>query len=141
MSNGGGGGFGALVVLAVGGWLVFGGSSDDSKPTTTTKPASQVRTVSVPEPKRWDDSDICGHAVQTYFFIVMPPRYVDWRGNTHIFRSGAGNQYECLISGDRAILMWINDSGQSMRSDSTRVRVDPQGVLHVKTDMMEMEFE
>ncbi|MEX0955488.1 MAG: hypothetical protein WDZ83_09780 [Rhizobiaceae bacterium] len=134
---------GGILLLLAAGWFFFGGDSEDTKPSQeqTNNPVSPVRTVSVPEPKKWDDSQICGHAVQTYFVIVMPPRYIDWRGNTHIFRSESGNRYECLISGDRVILMWINDLGQSMRSDSTRVRVDPRGVLHVKTDMMAMEFE
>lgn len=87
----------------------------------------------------WDEAAICRAAVQTYFFLPAPPRPLGLEGTYLIWRSAAGNRYDCRIVAQRAHLRWTNGAGERMTSQSTRTRLTGQGLI-VVTDMGRRAF-
>ena len=87
----------------------------------------------------WPDREICRAALKTYFFLRTKPANALDSGEYFGFRSTAGNIYTCRVAGQRAEFRWVNASGESMESDSTRFRVSA-GTLIVQTDMMKETF-
>ena len=88
----------------------------------------------------WTDREICRAAVKTYFFLGRKPKDSADSGEYLGFSSASGNIYSCRIVGMRAEFRWVNVSGESMKSDSTRFRV-LEGALIVETDMKKERFE
>ena len=88
----------------------------------------------------WSDREICRAAVKTYFFLGRKPTDTADNGEYFGFSSAAGNTYTCRIAGQRAEFRWVNSSGETMKSDSTRFRVS-DGTLVVETDMKKERFE
>jgi len=87
----------------------------------------------------WTNREICRAAVKTYFFLDAKPTDTADNGEYFGFLSASGHVYTCRIEGTQAEFRWLNASGQSMTSKSTRFHVR-DGTLTVSTDMMEERF-
>jgi hypothetical protein len=146
--------FSLVPVLLVGiavffGWHVW--RSGDREAATAAVAAERapvaqkvqpLRVASSAKPVRsWNDYEICAAGVQTYFFLKSVPQYLGGQGEVHEFKSADGHRYNCSTSGDWVVLDWRNYSGEQMTSRSTRHWVDREGVLHIKTDLLEQAFE
>ncbi len=116
-----------------------------TKPAVTAETKSNASTLnnvaSVERSKTWSDDRICGHGLQTYFFVVMPPRIIDWQGSSWKFRTEAGNEMWCTLRGNQIEFQWTNGSGEPMVSQSTTYAILPNGKLHVKSDMQDISFD
>ena len=87
----------------------------------------------------WTNREICRAAVKTYFFLDAKPTDTADNGQFLGFLSASGNIYTCRIEGTKAEFRWLNASGQTMTSKSTRFHVR-DGMLTVYTNMMEERF-
>ena len=83
----------------------------------------------------WTNREICRAAVKTYFFLDAKPTDTADSGQYFGFLSASGNVYTCRIEDTRAEFRWLNASGQTMTSKSTRFHVRA-GMLTVYTDMV-----
>lgn len=133
---------GALLLFLAAGWFFIDGKVDEkAAPKETQKTASNERVENVKKTRSWDHMDICGRAVQTYFYIVTPPRVLDINGNTYSFEGKTGHHYNCRIEGERVALDWINLTGELMYSDSTRFSVGADRKLTVTTQDMTITYD
>lgn len=87
----------------------------------------------------WTNREICRAAAKTYFFLDAKPTDTADSGEFFGFVSASGWVYTCRIEGTQAEFRWLNASGQSMTSKSTRFDVR-DGLLTVYTDLKEERF-
>ena len=87
----------------------------------------------------WAHREICRAAIKTYFFLGAMPSDTTDSGQYFGYLSKLGNVYMCRIVGARAEFQWLNASGQTMTSKSTKFRVR-DGILTVQTDMKKERF-
>lgn len=138
-----------LGIAVVFGWHAWKSVNRETVPAAMAAgkaPAFQsekpVRVASIAKPVRsWSDYEICAAGLQVYFYLKSVPRYLRGQGEIHEFTSATGHQYNCFVSGDRVVLDWRNYSGEQMTSRSTRHWVDREGVLHIKTEDLDLAFE
>lgn len=87
----------------------------------------------------WADREICRAAVKTYFFLGAMPADTSDSGKYFGFLGKSGNVYMCRIAGARTEFRWMNSSGNTMTSKSTKFHVR-DGILTVQTDMKKERF-
>ena len=87
----------------------------------------------------WTNREICRAAAKTYFFLDAKPTDTADSGEYFGFVSASGYVYTCRIEGTQAEFRWLNASGQSMTSKSTRFDVR-DGLLTVYTDLKQERF-
>ena len=80
----------------------------------------------------WTSREICSAATAAYFFLHSPPVAVGTVAEWGVFRSEAGNTYDCRLDGKRVRFRWKND--RELMAGGAGFEVDGP-VLRVQTDM------
>ena len=89
--------------------------------------------------EKWSDREICRAATKTYFWLNELPTDAPDNPDYMGFRSNNANYYTCRVVGRAIHFVWLNQSAESMQSQSTKFELD-EGRLTIISDIKTEKF-
>ncbi|RWB19046.1 MAG: hypothetical protein EOS28_29920 [Mesorhizobium sp.] len=129
-------------------FIWFRGSTISAQPATASIAMTSVAVTSnssrgkssLTNGQRWLDDAICSAGVHTYFYLKLPPEYVEQQGQWFSFKREVGQIYNCSVGNGRISLNWVNRGGAMMQSNSATFTI-ANDVLRVSDTFQEETFD